>query len=103
LYNLEYRTRPWLLQSVQVGLVAFYDAGSVYERLSKIKLHHALGAGLRVLLPQFNPYAFRLDVGFPLEQKSYAVLLSYGGDQVIPLTPEDDAYGAAGRQHSLAP
>jgi hypothetical protein len=104
LYNVEYRTRPWVFQSVHVGMVVFYDAGTVYQHLAQAKLHQALGAGLRVLLPQFNPYAFRLDVGLPLERAGYAVvlnLLSYGGDQVVPLTPAEDQFLDAGE--SLAP
>jgi hypothetical protein len=58
---------------------------------------------LRVLLPQFNPYAFRLDAGLPLGEKGYGVLLSYGGDQVLALTPEEDAFVTAGRRQALAP
>ena len=101
LWNLEFRSRPVVVQSVHVGAIAFYDAGSVYERLTSARVHQAVGAGLRVLLPQFNPYAFRLDVGLPLGEPGYAVNLSYGGDQVVALTPEEDVIAAAGRRQSL--
>jgi Omp85 superfamily domain len=89
--NLEYRSLPWRLESVHIGLVAFYDVGSVYTRLAQAQLHHAIGGGLRVLFPQFNRDAFRIDVGVPLERAGVAVLLSYGSQQVIPLTPAEDA------------
>jgi hypothetical protein len=88
--NFEYRTRPWLLQSVHIGAVAFYDVGSVYRALERAKFHHDVGAGLRVLFPQFNRYVFRLDFGVPLERSGFAVLLAYGSDQVVPLTAAED-------------
>jgi hypothetical protein len=97
LANVEYRTRPWLVQSVHIGGVLFYDLGSAYERLSEVRVHHAVGAGVRVLFPQFNPMPFRLDLGFPLEQRGYALLLSYGGDQVVGLTPAEDLEAANSR------
>ncbi|HKU42032.1 MAG TPA: hypothetical protein VJR89_27930 [Polyangiales bacterium] len=90
LSNLEYRTRPWLLQSIHIGLVAFYDAGVVYPALYEPGLHHGVGAGLRVLFPQFNRSVFRLDVGHAVGEPGFSVLLTYGGDQVVALTPEED-------------
>jgi hypothetical protein len=96
LCNLEYRTQPWLLQSVHLGLVGFYDAGTVYEELRRARWRHALGAGVRVLFPQFNRYAFRLDVGAPLGAGGFSVLVSYGSDQVVPLTPAQDLLAESG-------
>jgi hypothetical protein len=96
--NLEYRTRPWLLESIHLGAVAFYDVGSVYKQLSRARLHQAVGAGLRVLFPQFNPYVFRIDVGVPVgrERGGFAVQLSYGSEQTVLLTAAEDAQ-AVGR------
>jgi hypothetical protein len=96
LCNFEYRSRPLVLSSVHVGGVLFYDMGSVYEGLAQARLHQALGAGLRVLFPQFNHYAFRFDVGVPLESAGYAVMVTYGSDQVVPLTVTEDEF-ATGR------
>jgi hypothetical protein len=96
LWNAEYRTRPWLLQSIHLGLVAFYDAGSVYKGLADLRVHHAIGAGVRVLFPQFNHYVFRLDVGQPIGERGLSVLLSYGSDQVVALTPGEDAAATTG-------
>jgi outer membrane protein assembly factor BamA len=91
--NLEYRTKPWELRSVHLGGVAFYDAGSVYRSLTRARLHHALGAGLRVLFPQLNRQVFRVDWGVPLDARGFAVTLSYGSSQSVALTPDEDLLG----------
>ncbi len=101
LWNFEYRTRPWLLQSIHVGLVLFYDAGSVNRRVADMSFHHGVGAGLRVLFPQFNRYAFRLDLGHAVGEPGFSVLFTYGSDQVVPLTPAEDAAAATGLGPSL--
>lgn len=87
--NLEYRSLPLVLASIHLGGVLFYDAGAVYAHTNAITGHHAVGAGVRVLLPQFNRYAFRADVGVPLDQDGFSVVVTYGSDQVIPLTPAE--------------
>jgi hypothetical protein len=92
--NVEYRTRPWMLQSIHLGLVAFYDVGSVYASLRTARVHHAAGAGVRVLFPHFNRHVFRLDAGVPLDGAGFAVTLSYGSSQAVALTPEEDALAA---------
>ncbi|HMI94688.1 MAG TPA: hypothetical protein VK509_25110, partial [Polyangiales bacterium] len=73
-----------------------YDIGSVYTELAHASLHHATGAGLRVLFPQLNRTPFGVDVGVPLEKPGFSVLFSYGTEQVVPLTSADDAAIAAG-------
>lgn len=88
--NFEYRTRPWALRSVHLGLVAFYDAGSVYRRLARAPFHHAAGLGLRVLFPQFNRSTFRVDCGVPLDSEGFAVTFSYGSAQAVLLTQDED-------------
>jgi len=89
----EYRTLPFELSSVHIGAVLFYDVGGVYPTIDKLRLHHAVGTGVRVLFPQFNRYPFRLDVGVPLDVGGFAVGLSYGSDQAVPLTAADEAQG----------
>jgi hypothetical protein len=88
--TLEYRTRPWLLQSVHIGAVAFYDVGTVYTRLSDAVFHHTVGTGLRVLFPQLNRTVFSIDVGLPLRQGGFAVGLSYSSEQAVLLTATED-------------
>jgi outer membrane protein assembly factor BamA len=102
LINLEYRTRPWVISSVHVGAVLFYDAGTVYQHLAEFDLHQGVGVGLRILFPQFNRYAFRIDMGTPvIAPGGYAVQFSYGSDQVVPLTQAEDDLAAS--RLSLAP
>jgi outer membrane protein assembly factor BamA len=95
LSNLEYRSLPLKLQSVHIGGVLFYDAGTVYRRLSSASFHHSAGAGLRVLFPQLNRTVFRLDAGFPLDTPGIGVQLTYSSDQVVPLTDLEDRLAAA--------
>jgi hypothetical protein len=64
LLNAEYRTEPWVFHSIHTGLVLFYDAGSAYTDAPS--LVHTVGFGLRLLIPQFNLYPIRIDVGFAL-------------------------------------
>lgn len=87
--NVEYRSLPLVIASVHVGGAAFYDAGSLYTQLSNARWHQAVGVGVRVLFPQLNSTPFRFDVGFPLEG-GIAAVLSYGGEQAVPLTATDD-------------
>lgn len=72
--NLEYRSDPWDLWSLHVGVVAFYDGGVVFGGRNPRDLSHALafawrhsvGAGVRVLFPQFDKAPIRVDFGVPL-------------------------------------
>jgi hypothetical protein len=64
LANVEYRTRPFELSTIYVGVVLFYDAGSAFD--GTVNLTHTVGVGLRILLPQFNQEAIRIDLGFVL-------------------------------------
>jgi hypothetical protein len=65
--NTELRSRPvQLFDSVQVGGVAFYDAGDAFFAWHDLDVRHGLGAGLRILFPQLDRLVFRADVSFPL-------------------------------------
>ncbi|BDG09512.1 BamA/TamA family outer membrane protein [Anaeromyxobacter paludicola] len=67
--NLEARSTPVpLFRSVQLGAVAFVDAGDAFDRFGQLSLHRSAGLGLRLLFPQVDRIAFRVDVGFPLER-----------------------------------
>lgn len=94
--SMEYRTLPLRWDAVHVGLVGFYDAGSVHRRVADITLHHGAGAGLRLLLPQLNRFVLRVDAGVALDVPGYAVLASYGVGQAVPLTPIEDQALQAG-------
>ncbi len=89
-FNLEWRSPPFVLGSVHFGGVLFYDAGGLGEVSRTMPIHHGVGAGLRLLFPQFNRFVFRLDVGVPLDGEPFTVLLSIGSTQLLPLTAIED-------------
>ncbi len=83
--NLEFRSRPVSLFEVNVGLVAFADAGGALDPVevgaSTAAVVNAdpnstqnfaggtsLGFGLRFLAPQVDRDVFRVDFGFPLRE-----------------------------------
>lgn len=82
--NVELRTKPAHVYTVQVGGVVFYDAGGAFDRfdapdascvassregtqLACRKINQAAGAGVRFLFPQLDRSVFRIDLGVPLE------------------------------------
>jgi len=89
--SLELRSLPFVYRSVHTGLVAFYDAGSLYDEIEDLRLHQSVGLGARVLLPQLNRFAYRFDLGIPLDGRGFQVLLMIGRGQSLALTPADDA------------
>ena len=64
--NLEYRTRPLEILKVQLGGVAFYDAGEAFDGWANFHPVHDVGFGFRALFPTFDRIVFRADVGFPI-------------------------------------
>jgi hypothetical protein len=64
--NLEYRSRPIEVVSVQLGAVAFYDVGDAFDGFDHVQPKHAVGVGLRAVFPQIERAALRFDVGFPI-------------------------------------
>jgi hypothetical protein len=64
--NLEYRSRPIEIASIQLGLGAFYDVGNAFNGFDHIAPLHSVGVGARVVLPQIERAVFRFDVGFPI-------------------------------------
>lgn len=69
--NVEYRSRTFELRTIFVGLVLFWDFGSAFTEAPQ--LVHTVGAGLRILLPQFDSMPIRIDFGMVL-----------GGDRPSP-------------------
>src|SRR5262249_47106879 len=65
--NVELRTVALNLWTVHVGLVAFYDGGDAPQTMAAAGWHHDVGAGLRILFPQFNKDVLRLDFAFPID------------------------------------
>lgn len=66
--NAEFRTLPWVLATIHLGLVLFYDGGDAYGSADApdFRYHHAVGLGFRSLAPQLDRGCLRLDIGVPL-------------------------------------
>ncbi len=65
-WNLEYRSRPFEILTIQVGAALFWDTGATFDKGEFPDLKHVVGVGLRVLLPQLERTVVRLDWAFPL-------------------------------------
>lgn len=65
--NVELRTRPIELFSVQLGGAFFYDNGRAWSgSFAEISPAHSVGAGFRVVFPQLDRSVIRGDFGFPI-------------------------------------
>lgn len=64
--NAELRTASLNLLSAECGLAAFYDAGGAADSLEAIEVRQSVGAGLRIMFPEFDRFVVRGDWGFPL-------------------------------------
>lgn len=68
--NLELRTLPVRVLFTRFGGVLFYDVGHAADCYSgcdnRLVLHQDVGAGARFLVPQLQPFVFRVDWAIPL-------------------------------------
>jgi hypothetical protein len=64
--NLEFRSHPIEIFTVQLAGVVFHDMGDAFDQFDKIHLLQGAGAGIRFLAPQLDRDVFRVDVGFPI-------------------------------------
>jgi hypothetical protein len=92
--NVEFRSRPLELLTLQLGGVAFYDTGVVWDRSSALDVHQSVGFGIRTLLPQLDRIVFRVDLGFPVERGGlppgvapFAFFLAVGQAFPMPTAP----------------
>jgi len=96
-YNVEFRTRPVDIFSMEVGAVAFYDVGDAYGGVERFQPYQSVGAGLRGLIPWLDRTVFQLDFGFPVERPvnpatgatiaPYNFVLSFGQAFPTPTIP----------------
>ncbi len=87
LFNVEYRTAPFVFHTLHLGGVIFYDAGSAFDR--RPNMVHSVGVGIRFLFPQFNVYPFRLDFGYVLNDTLPPVgqRFTFSGGQITEYRP----------------
>jgi hypothetical protein len=65
--NLELRSRPVEVFSLQMGAALFYDVGRAFNGdFSEISPVQSVGAGIRLVLPQIDRAVVRGDFGFPI-------------------------------------
>jgi len=67
--NLELRTPSLGLWSGQLGGVLFYDVGDAFNGFDRLRPKQGAGFGIRVLIPQIDRIAFRMDWGFPFDEE----------------------------------
>jgi outer membrane protein assembly factor BamA len=65
--QLEVRTMPIPVWVLRAGAVLFYDVGSAADTFREMRLHHDVGIGFRMLIPQTSRELFRFDLAFPLD------------------------------------
>lgn len=65
--NVELRSRPLELWTLQLGAVAFFDAGDAWDDGEPLDVKQSVGAGVRMVLPQLDRSVLRFDWGFPLQ------------------------------------
>ena len=87
-YNVELRTRPVEILSMELGGVAFFDVGNAFTGLSNFIPYQSVGVGIRTLFPWLDRTVFQADIGFPVERPldpstgaaipSYSFIISFG-------------------------
>jgi len=89
--NVEYRTRPIQLWSVQAGAMAFYDVADAFDGFSDLSLKQSTGLGLRAVFPQAERIVFRIDYGVPLTSRGLtfpgSFFVAFGQAFTMPTLP----------------
>lgn len=67
--NLELRTKPVSIWSVQLGAAAFFDTGDAFDGFETLRLKRSVGFGVRALVPMLDRVVIRADCGFPLDRE----------------------------------
>ncbi len=65
--NFEIRSIPYPIWVFRVGGVLFYDVGGSEDTFERMQIHHNVGLGFRMLIPQTSRELFRFDFALPLD------------------------------------
>ncbi|HEY5921708.1 MAG TPA: hypothetical protein VIV11_08555 [Kofleriaceae bacterium] len=65
--QIEARSVPVPFWVLRLGAVAFYEVGGVAVSFNEMELHHDVGVGFRMLIPQTARDLFRFDIAKPLD------------------------------------
>ncbi len=66
-YNLEFRSRPAELWTVQLGAAAFFDSAAIWDNGELPDFKNDVGVGLRLVFPQLERSGMRFDWALPLD------------------------------------
>ena len=87
-YNVELRSRPVEILSMELAGVAFYDVGDAFTGFDHLVPYQSIGAGIRTLFPWLDRTVFQADIGFPVVRPidpatgvpipPYSFILSFG-------------------------
>lgn len=87
-FNVEARSRPVEILSMELAGVAFYDVGDAFTGWSQFIPYHSVGVGIRALFPWLDRTVFQADIGFPIERPidpstnapipPYSFIISFG-------------------------
>ncbi|EYF02250.1 membrane protein [Chondromyces apiculatus] len=80
--NLEFRSMPLEIWSVQLAGAAFVDVGDAFDGFDDLRLKQSAGFGVRILFPQLDRTVIRADWGFPLA-RGYMERDTFPGDIII--------------------
>jgi hypothetical protein len=85
-YNVEARTRPVEILSLEAAGVAFYDIGDAFS--GQLVPYQSVGVGIRTLFPWLDRTVFQTDIAFPLQRPvdpstgavipPYSFIISFG-------------------------
>lgn len=67
-YNVELRSRPVEILTLELAGVAFLDVGDAFKNFSQLVPYQSVGFGLRTLFPWLDRTVFQTDIGFPMER-----------------------------------
>jgi hypothetical protein len=77
--NVELRSRPLEIFTVQLGAAAFFDTGAAWDHDESPVFRQSVGTGLRLLFPQLERTVMRIDWAVPM-----ATDPSVGVDTILP-------------------
>lgn len=77
--QVEARSLPYPLWMLRLGAVAFYDLGGAANSLAQLDLHHDVGLGLRILIPQTSAQLLKFDFSVPLDGANRGALRFLSG------------------------
>ena len=94
--NVELRSRPVEILSMELAGVAFYDVGDAFTTWNEFVPYQTVGAGIRTLFTWLDRTVFQADIGFPIARPidpatgvpipPYSFILSFGQAFATPTT-----------------